>query len=223
MDKPKFEKLPVSAERKPGQPDPNSADYQLWRRFLAGETAAFQTLMTDYFRTLFRYGARFSKDKEFIKDCIQDLFLYLWEHRSALREDVAIKPYLMVSLRRYMHRNLPDTTFSDEYMDEKVKPFDANFSVEEQYIQEETMVIRIRQMNQFMAMLPPRQKEVIYLKFFQELERDQIAEIMGIVPQTVSNLIQLAIKQLRQCANVDLIVLVWFFYKFNQFFTLLSV
>lgn len=42
--------------------------------------------------------------------------------------------------------------------------------------------------------LPNGQKEVVYLKFFQELSRDQIDQIMDTAPQTVSNLLQLAIR-----------------------------
>lgn len=195
------------ADQTSGLPTPVSAEHQLWQRFLAGDASGFQTLMTDYFRVLFRYGSRFSSDREFIRDCIQDLFLYLWEHRTSLRADVAIKPYLMVSLRRLMHRSLPNTAYSDEFTEDKVNPFDLTFSVEEQYIQQETTGNQIRQMKQLLEMLPPRQKEVIYLKYFQELERDQIAEVMGIVPQTVSNLIQLALKQLRQYIIINLILL----------------
>lgn len=181
----------------------DAGENKLWQRFRAGDVSAFQTLMTDYFRVLFRYGTRFSKDREFIKDSIQDLFLYLWEHRSSLRADVAIKPYLLVSLRRYMHRNGPSTAFSDEFTD-MTHPFDFTFSVEEQYIQEEALLNQIRQTKQLLDILPRRQKEVIYLKFFQELERDQIAEVMAIAPQTVSNLMQLAFKQLREYMNLNI-------------------
>lgn len=196
---------------------------QLWQRFLDGDASAFQTLMTNYFRVLFRYGSRFSKDREFIKDCIQDLFLYLWEHRASLRADVAIEPYLLVSLRRSMHRSGSTPAFSVEFTDDKVEPFDLTFSVEEQYIQQETMANRIRQMKQVLERLPPRQKEVIYLKYFQELDRDQIAEVMGIVPQTVSNLMQLAIKQLRQYINLDVGLLLLLNYWFLQVLTQLPV
>ncbi|MBC8151435.1 MAG: sigma-70 family RNA polymerase sigma factor [Bacteroidetes bacterium] len=164
--------------------------------------------MTDNFRMLFRYGTRFSRDKEFIKDCIQDVFLYLWEHRSSLRADVAIKPYLMVSLRRHMHRNGSNAAFSDEFSEDKAEPFELTFSVEEHYIQQETSAKRVQRMKQLLEKLPRRQKEVIYLKFFQELDRDQIAAVMAIAPQTVSNLMQLAIKQLRQYSSVELLVLV---------------
>ncbi|GAB2519191.1 sigma-70 family RNA polymerase sigma factor [Spirosoma aerophilum] len=185
----------------------NPAEQQLWTRFLAGEESAFQLLMTTYYRALFRYGTRFSRDKEFIKDCIQDLFLYLWERRTSLRTQVVLKPYLMASLRRYMHRHMPDAPASEEFGDDKLQHFNLEFSVEETFIRHETTFNRSRHMQSLLQTLPRRQKEVIYLKFFQEMEREQIAEIMDIAPQTVSNLLQLALRHLRQYWKIELLTL----------------
>ena len=198
---------PFDASEQHGYSPQTVAEQQLWSRFLAGEEAAFETLMLDYYQPLFRYATRFSRDKEFIKDSIQDLFLYLWERRTTLRDKVVIKPYLMASLRRYMHRNLPDASRSEEFADDKSQPFDFEFSVEEQFIRHESSFNRSRQMQHLLETLPRRQKEVVYLKFFQEMERDQIAEVMDIAPQTVSNLLQLALKQLRHYWKIELLTL----------------
>jgi RNA polymerase sigma factor (sigma-70 family) len=184
-----------------------STEQELWQGFLAGHETAFDVLMTTYYRPLFRYGTRFSKDKEFIKDCIQDLFLYLWERRSSLKSDVVLKPYLMASLRRYMHRQIASNPFTGEPSDDKSQAFELEFSVEDQLIHQETVLNRSRQMKQILELLPRRQKEVIYLKFFQDMDRDQIAEVMDIAPQTVSNLLQLALKQLRQYWKIELLTL----------------
>lgn len=216
MDKSNAGKFPFVAVHQSGRSGSDSEENRLWRGFLDGDVQAFQTLMTGNFRVLFRYGSRFSKDKEFIKDCIQDVFLYLWEHRSSLRADVTIKPYLMVSLRRHMHRNVPNAAFSDEFTEDKAESFNLTFSVEEHYIQQETTAKRVQRMKQLLEKLPRRQKEVIYLKFFQELDRDQIAQVMGIAPQTVSNLIQLAVRQLRQYMSVDLLTLVLLHWGFGE-------
>jgi DNA-binding CsgD family transcriptional regulator len=102
----------------------------------------------------------------------------------------------------------PNTVFSDEFTDDKVQIFNFEFSVEERFIGQETILTRTRHLKQLLETLPPRQKEVIYLKFFQEMEREQIAEMMDIAPQTVSNLIQLALKQLRQYWKLELLTFV---------------
>lgn len=174
-------------------------DKIIWQRFLAGEVEAFDRLMTLHFRTLFHYGSKFSKDKEFVKDNIQDLFLILWERRQNLSGDIAVKPYMMASLRRLMHRSSKSKPLlSDTAFDEVSGNFEIEFSVEEEYIENESSLVLTQKLGKLLDELPERQKEVVYLKFFQEMDRGQISEVMNISPQTVSNLLQIAIKQLKR-------------------------
>jgi len=174
-------------------------DKVIWQRFLAGEVEAFDHLMTLHFRTLFHYGSKFSKDKEFVKDSIQDLFLLLWERRQNLSSDIAVKPYIMASLRRLMHRSVTSRlSLSDSSVEEMNGNFDIEFSVEQEYIENESSLVITQKLKKLLDELPLRQKEVVYLKFFQEMDRSQISEVMNISPQTVSNLLQIAIKQLKK-------------------------
>lgn len=173
-------------------------DRVLWQDFLAGEVRAFEKLMSDNFRLLFRYGSKFSKDRELVKDSIQDLFLILWEKRDNLNPNAAVKPYLMASLRRLMHRQVSSRTWvGGEALQEEDDYFDIEFSVEDDYIRNEATHSRTHHLQQLINALPRRQKEVVYLKFFQELSREQIAEVMAVSPQTVSNLLQIAIRHLK--------------------------
>lgn len=177
---------------------PFPEDRVLWQDFLAGEVRAFEKLMSDNFRLLFRYGSKFSKDRELVKDSIQDLFLVLWEKRDNLNPDAAVKPYLMASLRRLMHRQVSSRTWvGGDALQEEDDYFEIEFSVEDDYIRNEATHSRTHHLQQLINALPRRQKEVVYLKFFQELSREQIAEVMGVSPQTVSNLLQIAIRHLK--------------------------
>lgn len=182
----------------------NHIDNIIWDRFLKGDKSAFEGLMKTHFAALFHYGTKFSKDKEFIKDCIQDLFLQLWESRQNLSDNVVVKSYLMASLRRRIHRATLPVHFSDAFTESK-DIFDIEFSIEEKFIQDESTLMLTQKIKYALEMLPKRQKEVIYLKFFQELEREQIAKIMDIAPQTVSNLLQMAVKQLKKRWITELI------------------
>ena len=176
-----------------------SDDKMMWQRFIAGEVDAFDKLMSSHFRALFHYGSKFSRDKEFVKDCIQDLFLILWERRENLSTDIAVKPYMMASLRRLMHRNISSRSrIVEESVDGQEGIFEIEFSVEQEYIQNESTAALTDKLKKLLDELPRRQKEVVYLKFFQELDRNQISEIMEVSPQTVSNLLQIAIKQLKK-------------------------
>ncbi|MEO6685182.1 MAG: sigma-70 family RNA polymerase sigma factor [Dyadobacter sp.] len=183
-------------------------DKVIWQRFLAGEVEAFDHLMTFHFRALFHYGSKFSKDKEFIKDNIQDLFLVLWERRQNLSSDIAVKPYLMASLRRLMHRSaMSKPILSDNSIEEINGNFEIEFSVEEEYIENESSLVVTQKLKKLLDELPLRQKEVVYLKYFQEMDRTQISEVMNISPQTVSNLLQIAIKQLKKHWKSGILIL----------------
>ncbi|MGG7662841.1 RNA polymerase sigma factor [Dyadobacter sp. BHUBP1] len=177
---------------------PFPEDRVLWQDFLAGEVRAFEKLMSDNFRLLFRYGSKFSKDRELVKDSIQDLFLILWEKRDNLNPNAAVKPYLMASLRRLMHRQVSSRSWvGGEALQEDDDYFEIEFSVEDDYIRNEATYFRTHHLQKLINALPRRQKEVVYLKFFQELSREQIAEVMAVSPQTVSNLLQIAIRHLK--------------------------
>ncbi len=179
-------------------PPSNENPEVLWKRTLVGNVPAFERLMDSHFRLLFEYGLKFSSDEEFVKDKIQDLFLYIWEKRQNLKSDIPVKPYLMASLRRMMHRSQNTTLVYNPSLENHPTLFDVKFSVEKEYIRREMTRLMSQRLKTTLEKLPPRQKEVIYLKFFQELTRDQIATVMNISPQTVSNLLQIAMKQLRQ-------------------------
>lgn len=192
---------------------PFSEDRVLWQDFLAGDVRAFEKLMSDNFRLLFRYGSKFSRDRELVKDSIQDLFLVLWEKRENLNPDAAVKPYLMASLRRLMHRHTSSRNWvGGDALQQEDDYFDIEFSVEETYIANEATAVRTGQLQKLLNALPRRQKEVVYLKFFQELTRDQIAEVMAISPQTVSNLLQIAIRHLKTHWKAEFLLL--FFFSF---------
>lgn len=88
---------------------------------------------------------------------------------------VMVKPYLMASLRRRIHRATLPIHFSEVLLESK-DIFEIEFSIEEKFIQNESTIVLTQKVKQALEMLPKRQKEVIYLKFYRELKRDQIAK-----------------------------------------------
>ncbi|GAB4045529.1 RNA polymerase sigma factor [Spirosoma litoris] len=170
-------------------------DSTLWLRLIEGDDAALDVLMKRCFKELYHYGTKFSKDDDLIKDCIQDVFLDLWERRHTLRTDVQVKPYLFVILRRRIYRVWQMNQLQTDLATQP--DFSVEYTVEENLIHSESARLKAHQMQQLLDELPDRQKEVIYLKYFQEMDRDQIAQTMQITPQTVSNMLQMALKKLR--------------------------
>lgn len=174
-----------------------SRDIRLWKELVEGNDQALGQLMHLHFKALLNYGFKFVKDEAFVKDCIQEVFIDLWHSRERVAGPAHVKAYLLVSLRRKIVRNrrsmrLADDPLSDDYA------FSIEFSPEWWVIRDETLARKAQMVSEMLDALPVRQREVIYLKYYQELSREEISAMLNITPQTVSNLLQMAYGQLRK-------------------------
>lgn len=174
---------------------------ELWTRFKSGDGDAFDELAQRRYRTLFNYATRFSKDREFIKDCIQDLFLELWDRRQNLMETPYVTIYLLKSLRnnllrsQKLQRRLGDT----QELEEESFDLSDGLTIEMELIASEFVDENERTIRQAIEQLPKRQQEVIFLKYYQGMTNDEIANVMEIERQSVANFLYRAINQLKAC------------------------
>ena len=75
----------------------------------------------------------------------------------------------------------------------------------------ETMELGTR-IKQVLNGLPPRQREIMYLRFYENLDFENISQIMEISKQSVHNLLQKAYKNFR----AEWVVLLIAFSNLNQ-------
>jgi RNA polymerase sigma factor (sigma-70 family) len=187
-------------------------EYHLWQLMVQGDKAALAELMRLYMDALYGYGIRFSKDGPLVEDCIQNLFIGIWQRRDSLSAPSNIKSYLFSSLRRMIFRNVqrlkkaPVISLSGD----EAFGFDLGFSIEHVLIEQEETRIIAGKINELITTLPKRQKEIIYLKFFENLSREEIADIMQISPQGVSNLLQKALKNMRSTEGIIALTILLF-------------
>ena len=93
---------------------------------MAGDDDAYASLYEEYVQDLYQYGLCFTSDTELVKDCIQDLFVYLYANRSHLEISCQVKTYLLVSLKHNICRSLLRSQKYDS-LEEEI-PFLANSS-----------------------------------------------------------------------------------------------
>jgi RNA polymerase sigma factor (sigma-70 family) len=173
-------------------------DLKIWNAFRQGSREALDYIFKQHASNLFAYGTRFTKDQELVLDCIQDLFVELWNRRQSLSETNSIRFYLLKGLRRRIARTINGAkrleAIADDaqYLEEKM-----NFSVEHFLVLQETDQSRKASLKRAMESLTKRQRESIYLKFFQGLNNEAIASVMSLSEPSVSTLVSQAIKALR--------------------------
>lgn len=167
-----------------------------WRQFVSGDNDSYSWIYNTYVQVLFRYGLRFTSNSEIIKDCIQEVFTTLYKNRNNLIIPDNIKVYLLVSLKNCLIRTLYKESFYEGEMPENIR-FTLEPTVEEIFIDNEQHANQQKKIKEILALLSPRQKEIIYYRYIQELSMDEICILMDLNYQSAQNLIQRSLKKIR--------------------------
>jgi len=169
----------------------------LWIRALDGDADAFQNIHRELFSGLYYYALKLLQDGELANDAVQELFVRLWERRNSIGPMRKVKPYFFTALRRQILNQLRNNQTRELKVNTLPGP-DIDFSPEEIVVRNEEYESLQARIAALLNELPKRQKEVIYLHYFEEMDYTQIAEVMGIHYQSVLNLTQKALQKLRQ-------------------------
>lgn len=172
-------------------------DMLLWQKFKSGDRAVFEWMIQEHYRILFNYGKKFLPDHDALTDCIHDLFSSLWERRQFLGVTDQIKPYLLKSLR---NRIIKEKQRSNIFIpiENEDELFLNEEDIESRIIISEYTEEKKRQIGYVLHLLTPRQQEIIYLKFYENLTNDQIATVLTISRPAVANLLHITLKLFRE-------------------------
>lgn len=167
-----------------------------WTRFRQGDREAFAEIYFTHYESLLNYGRWFTPDAALVEDAIQDLFVELWQYHATLSATTSVRFYLLRALRNQLGRRLQSPFRPLDAADGL--PFEATYAFEPRWVEaqakQETLAALRRAINQ----LTPRQREVIYLRFFNDLDYAEVAAVMGLSYQATRNQVYLALKALRE-------------------------
>ena len=168
-------------------------DILLWESFRGGDREAFATLFRNHYEQLFRYGTKFTANAGLVEDCIQELFIELWQTKNRTP---------VTSVRAYLLKSLKYKLLKEHRKNRVVGPVTDGqttfqWSHENLIIAGEEDREKTQRVINALEGLTERQKEIVYLKYYQNLGYDEISEIMNINYQVARNLLYQAIKSLR--------------------------
>ncbi|MDF1694966.1 MAG: sigma-70 family RNA polymerase sigma factor [Saprospiraceae bacterium] len=182
------------------------SDKEIWNNLRSGDQKALEQIYRSYFSTLYTYGKRFTKDENTVEDCIQELFVELWNRRTKLSETNAIKPYLLISLKRKIFHTVKKLRKStDTELEEKY--FDIELSIDEILIAKETTTEQKNNLTSAFNELSDRQKEILYLKYYSEMDYNEISRIMDLNYQSARNLVSRALQKLSKHMMIFFLIL----------------
>lgn len=184
----------------------------VWLSFVNGNSNAYAQIYRFYFDKLCDFGLRLHPDREVVKDCVQDLFVKLWNNRDNLYDVRSPKSYLFTALRNSILNILASPASSVKPLpSENFEPgFVLEYSPEEQMIGHETDAEKLRQVFAALNGLTARQKECIYLRYYIGLEYDEIAALMQVSKKASYKLMARALEILKESVRNGNQLLLWF-------------
>jgi RNA polymerase sigma factor (sigma-70 family) len=172
---------------------------QLLADFREGDSYAFSKLYNLYVNLLFNYGCRLTTDTELLKDCIQEVFVKIYNMRTELDTVANFKSYILISLKNKLcdesRKRVNLSSVAIEELD-----IISSDNVENDYIANEKTALDNVFVAQMLDKLSPRQRKAILLYYIEEKKYEDICEIMQMNYQSVRNLIHRGISKLRTCA-----------------------
>lgn len=178
-------------------------DLTVWNLLIEGDVKALEILYQKYYSLLLNYGLKCHPDKELIKDCIQDLFVNLYQNKNLNTTNITVRSYLLRALRNNLIYKL-STLKEENALDDSTFHIVANDDLFEQlFPKNDRDLLLARRLLDAMSQLSPNQKMVLYLRYVKELSYKEIADVMDINVQSSMNLANRALSKLRVLMKSD--------------------
>mgnify|MGYP001050996718 FL=1 len=175
--------------------------YIKWKLFLEGDDQAYSWIYTHYIQVLYNYGLQITPDSEIVKDCIQDVFVKIYKAKKKLTVPQNPKVYLMIALKNNIYNTFNQERLQKNYAFSLYQT-EEQLTVKNEFIDQEARHEEMNNIKRMMKILTPRQREVIYYRFIEELSYDDICQIMGLNYQSAYNLLQRSLKKIREAYGV---------------------
>lgn len=175
-------------------------DAALWIKISNDDHQAFAELFRVLFKRLYNYGRKFTADDSLIEDAAQETLMAVWTKRKTLSAIQFPTAYFFTSFRNSLTGKLkPALRFAghDEINDI------PEFAVDQLIIRKETDAQTAAEITKAVAALTSRQREAIFLRFYEGLPYEQVAGMLNITVKATYKIVARALEELRQALTVS--------------------
>lgn len=160
-----------------------------------GDVNAFDDLFKKYSSRLFSFSLKYLKSNEEAEEVVQEVFLYIWNKRDGLKPDQSFNAYIFTIayniIKKYFLKKARDNAYKDDLI----------YSLLQQENKLDQIIdykFLLEKVENYIEALPQRRKEIFIKRKYDGLSVKQIAEELGISPNTVENQLASAQKQIQE-------------------------
>lgn len=142
----------------------------------------FSNIFNEYRDKVFSIAFRMTESADLAEDIVQDVFLQIWLKKDSLSEITHFKSYLYTATRNHVYNALKRKALQ-EIQDDPAGHAnkEGSFFADTDLLRKEYSLL----LKQAIALLPPQQQKVYSLIKLENLKREEVAQILGLSPETV--------------------------------------
>jgi len=171
----------------------------LLARLADSDVAAFEEIVSAHDAPLRAFARRMLHEGDLADDIVQDVFVWLWEHRTMVRPQSTLRSYLYGAVR---HRALH--VLRRARMEETCAlQLDPAFGLPGMGVPEPGTAAAVERrelaaaLTRALSTLSPRVRQVALLRWRDRMSRAEIAAIMGVAMPTINNQLTQAARLVR--------------------------
>jgi len=182
-----------------------------WQLLAEGERQGLYECFNIFYEDLYKLGLSLYRDPELVKESIHDLFLELWKIRQKLVTVNNVQQYVITIFKRVLYK----TKKGQGYIAYEIDSLEAGedlllvteVSYEEVLIASQQNAAIQERLHVALSELSERQKQLIRLKYFEQMSFREIADKTALTERTIYNTLHNAMQLLRKKIIREFIVL----------------
>jgi RNA polymerase sigma factor (sigma-70 family) len=177
----------------------------LWENITAGDRHEFSEAYKLLYERFYNYGLRLTDDLTLVEDAIQEVLLYLWTDRDKLPAITNPDAYFYCLFRRALVKRIKGSMRQVAF---ETAAWEPEFSAEAIIIKKEANQELKLSMQSAIASLTPRQREAIFLRFYEGLSYEEVAATLDISVKATYKVVARALLSLKDKVSLPTLTVV---------------
>jgi len=180
----------------------NKTDEQLIKDYLSGDESAFTEIINNYLKLIYNFSYRLIGNEKAAEDVSQEIFLKVWKNLKKFDTEKSFKTWIFSIAKNtcidYLRKRkeIPLSVFDSDDGGNVIEDFlqDEEMKADELFALSQDK----KQLEIVMNSLSIVQKQVIVLKYTNEMSLSEIAEVMDIPLDTAKSHYRRALLKMRK-------------------------
>ncbi|MBI4522705.1 MAG: sigma-70 family RNA polymerase sigma factor [Deltaproteobacteria bacterium] len=178
--------------------DSGPTDEQLMARYQKGEEAGFEEIYARYSKKIYQFLLRRSGNPDASAELFQETFLRVHKGRDLYRPELSFKTWIYT-----IANNIARDWFREQSQSRKARVLEKKQDCDENSFEGSVPdgSSKLISFKEAFARLTHEQREALILSRFDGLRYEEIAKVTGRSTDAVNQLIQRAMRRLRECVD----------------------